>query len=108
MNTSAVVGAVGQHALGVAGQQDALDAGAEPHAGRARRTTELLDEAVVAPAAADGVLGRVERVRRELEQGAGVVVEAAHQAGVEHVRDAEGVEPGAHPVEVGAALAGDR
>ena len=53
------------------------------------RAAHLLDEAVVAPAAADRVLGRVERLAGELEGGASVVVEAAHQAGREDEGDAE-------------------
>ena len=74
-----------EHALGVAREEDALDARAEPDAGRGR-TAELLGEPVVATAAADRVLGRVERVARELERGAGVVVEAADEQRVDHER----------------------
>ena len=47
------------------GQQDPLDAG-RPAGGRRRRPAELLDQAVVAPAAADAGLG-AERVAGELE-----------------------------------------
>ena len=51
------------------------------------RAAELLDEAVVAPAAADAAL-RAERVGGELEDGARVVVEAAHERRVDLVGDA--------------------
>ena len=56
-----------EHALGVAGEQDALDAAAEADAGRGR-AAELLDEAVVAAAAEDGGLGVAEGVALELEE----------------------------------------
>ena len=46
-----------KHALGVTGQQQPLDPDAEPDP-RGGRAPERLDQAVVAPAAADGVLGR--------------------------------------------------
>ena len=75
---------------------------AKPIAGVAR-PAERLDQAVVAAAAADGVLRRLERRGRVLERGAGVVVEAPHQAGVDAVGHAERLEAGLHPVEVGLA-----
>ena len=59
------------------GQQDPLDAGRPADAGR-RRPADLLDQPVVAAAAADAGLG-AERVGGELEHGARVVVEAAHE-----------------------------
>ncbi len=62
-------------------QGDALEAAAPAHAGRGR-AADLLDEPVVAAAAADAAL-RAEAVGLELEGGARVVVEAAHQAEVE-------------------------
>ncbi len=80
-NTSARALGGGHHALGVGRDQQALDADAEPDA-RRRRSAHLLGQPVVASAAADGVLGGVEGVGRELERGARVVVEPAHEAGV--------------------------
>ena len=53
---------------------------AEPDAG-GRRPAEVLDEAIVAAAATDGVLGVVEGVGCELEGRARVVVEATHERG---------------------------
>ena len=52
---------------------------------------ELLDEAVVAPAAADAAL-RAERVARELEDRARVVVQPAHERVVDLVGQLDGVE----------------
>ena len=78
-----------EHALGVAREQDPLDARAEADAGRGR-PTELLGKAVVATAAADRVLRRVERVARELERGARVVVEPADEQRVDDERHADG------------------
>ena len=79
----------GEHALVVARQQGAVDADGEPDA-RRRRPAERLDEAVVPAAAAERVLRRVERAAGELERGAQVVVEAAHEAGLDRVRDGRG------------------
>ena len=67
-----------------------------------------LDEAVVAAAAADGVLRRVERVGRELERGAAVVVEPAHERGVDVERDAERVQAVLHRGEVRRPTSADR
>ena len=58
-------------------QQDPLDARRPAHA-RRRRAADLLDQPVVAPAAADARL-RAEVGGRELEHGARVVVQAAHE-----------------------------
>src|SRR3989304_6300154 len=77
---------------------DALDPGGPADAGRGP-AAELLDQGVVAAAAADGALGAL-LLRLELEHGAGVVVEAAHPAGVDLVGDAEIVEVGAQAREV--------
>ena len=88
-----------EHALGVAGQQDPLDPRAEADATGPGRAAEGLDEAVVATAATDGVLRRVERVGRELEQRVVVVVEPAHQPGLDLERDPEDLQPLLHPVE---------
>ncbi len=93
-------GVDGEHTLGVTGQQQPLDADAEADA-RARRPADGLGQPVVAPTPADGVLRRGERRRRELEGGAGVVVEAAHQTRLEPVGHAELVEAVAHPGQVG-------
>ena len=62
-----------------------------PADARRRRAAEQLDEPVVAPAAADARL-RAEGVAGELEDGAGVVVEAAHQRRVELVARRRRVE----------------
>ncbi len=62
-------------------KSDALEAAAPAHARRGG-AADLLDEPVVAAAAADAAL-RAETVGVELEGGARVVVEAAHQAEVE-------------------------
>ena len=88
-----------EHALVVARQQRAIDAEGEADA-RRRRPAQRLDEAVVAAAATERVLRRVERAAGELERGAQVVVEAAHEPGLDDVRDAEGVEAVAHGGEV--------
>ena len=77
-NTSSADGRRSEHALVVAGQQRAVEAEGEADAGR-RRAAERLDQAVVATAAAEGVLRRVERAALELERGVAVVVEPAHQ-----------------------------
>ena len=63
---------------------------AHPDAGR-RRSVELLDQAVVATAAADTGLS-AERVAGELEHGPRVVVQAADQRRIELVADAGVVE----------------
>ena len=72
------------------GQEDSLDAGS-PADRRGRRTAELLDQAVVATAAADLGLG-AEPLADEREDRPRVVVEAAHQGRVDHVLDAGRVE----------------
>ena len=80
--------------------------GAEPDPGR-RRTADLLDEPVVAPAAADR---RVRVLVRpdELERGARVVVEPAHERRIER-RTARRAGRGApHLVEVRATLVAER
>ena len=58
------------------------------------------DETVVATAAAERVLRRVERAALELERGAAVVVEAADELAVDRERDVEGAQAGLHGVEV--------
>ncbi len=60
---------------------------------------ELLEEAVVATAAADRAL-RAEPVRHPLEHGEVVVVEAAHEARVDAVLEPGGVEDAPHRAEV--------
>ena len=87
-------------------EQQPLDAGAEPDA-RRRRAADLLDEPVVATAAADRRVGVLVRPD-ELEGGARVVVEPAHERRVEDVRHAERVEPRAHLGEVRAAGVAER
>ena len=66
-------------------EQDPLDPGGPAAAGR-RRAAERLDQAVVAPAAADRRRLRVEALGLELEHGARVVVEPADEGAVELVR----------------------
>ncbi len=88
-----------EHALGVAGQQDAVDTEREPDA-VGGRSAEVLGEPVVATTAPDRVLGGVERRGGELEGGAAVVVQPAHQQGRLDVLDAHGIEPADHPFEV--------
>ena len=84
-----------EHALGVTGQQDAVDAECEPDAVRGR-SAHRLGKAVVASAAADRVLRRIERLGRELESGAAVVVQAAHQPRSLLVADLQRVQAGEH------------
>ena len=69
----------GEDTFGVASEEDAVDAQGEADA-RGGGTTEILDQAVVPAAAANGVLGGGEGIGGELERGSGVVVEAAHKA----------------------------
>ena len=68
-----------------------------------RLAAQLRDQAVVAAAGAHRTL-RAELGRQPLENGVRVVVEPAHQARVEHVADAHGVEMPAQPLEVLARL----
>ena len=81
--------------LGLQGEDEAVFADGEADAGSAR-AAEHLAEAVVAAAAEEGVL-RAEAAGwiagggdGELEGGAGVVVEAADEAGIDGVGDAAG------------------
>ena len=87
---------------GRGGQQHALDPG-RPADARRRRPAELLDQAVVASPAPDAALG-AERVARELEHRARVVVEPAHERRVDLVRDVDGVEQRADGREVVAVV----
>ena len=87
-NTSTPVGGRREDALVVAGEQRAVDAEREADA-RRRRAAERLDEPVVAAAATERVLGRVERAALELERGVAVVVEPADELQVDRERDAE-------------------
>src|SRR5207253_587963 len=82
-------------------EQEALDPCSEPDPGR-RWTTDLLDQPVVATAAADRVL-RPDRLVLELESRTRVVVEPANERRHELVAHAVGVEEGAHRGEVLAA-----
>ena len=85
------------------GEGDALEAAAEA-APRRRRSAELLDEPVVAAAAADGVLRRLEGERLELERRARVVVEPAHETGVDVGLEADGAQQAQHALEVLATV----
>ena len=90
---------------GLLQQQDhPLDAHRES-AGRRRLAAELLEESVVAPAAGDGPL-RAEPVGHPFEHGAIVIVEAAHEAGVDGVGDAMVGEQLPQPVEMRARIGG--
>ena len=71
-------------------EDDPFDAGAEADA-RRRLATQQLDQAVVASAGADGALAAF-FLRLELEDGARVVVEPAHQPRVHGVRDLQRIE----------------
>ena len=84
-------------------QQDPLDPG-RPADRRRRRAAELLDQAVVAAAAADLRLG-AEPVADEGEDRPRVVVEAADQGRVDRVGDAGRVEQRPHLGEVLGVLA---
>ena len=75
-------------------EQEPFDAGAEADA-RRRRPADLLDEPVVAAAAADRVL-RADRLVLELERRPRVVVEAADERRGQLVADAVGIEVLAH------------
>ena len=89
-----------EHAFVVAGDQRSVEAQGEADA-VGGRATQRLDQAVVAAAAAQCVLRRVERAALILEGRVPVVVEPAHQLGVDRERDAERGEPGLHRGEVG-------
>ena len=92
---------VGAALLGVLvarGEQDPLHPGGEADAGHVR-AAELLGQQVVAAAAGHAGLG-AERVARELEHRARVVVEAAHERRVDLVLDARRVEHRRDLVEV--------
>ncbi len=92
-----------EHALRVAREQGSLDPDPEADA-RDRGATHLGGETVVPASPADRVLGRVERLRRELERRAGVVVEPAHETRLELERDPECLQTLLHPLEVGRSL----
>ena len=79
-------------------QQHPLDARRPAHA-RGRRAAQLLDQAVVAAAAAERRLG-AEALGLELEHRARVVVEPAHERGVDLVRHPGPVEQRPHLGEV--------
>ena len=83
-------------------QDQPIEPDAEPDA-RRRATAEQLDQAVVAAAAADRLLLALPTADVELERGPRVVVEAAHEARLEAVGDAEGVEVAADRIEVRGA-----
>jgi hypothetical protein len=89
--------------LGVAGDQEPLDARGEPDAW-GRLPAELADETVVATSAEHGRLSVADVGGDELERGVGVVVEAAHEAGRHRVGDAEPVEAVEDPVVVRLGL----
>ena len=86
-------------------QGDALDAGAEAHA-RHLRAAQRCHEAVVPAPSADAALG-AQAIAGELEDGARVVVEPAHQRGVLLVRDAQQPQRLQHPLVVLAGVVGE-
>src|SRR4029079_12053422 len=90
----------------VARDQHALDSDAEPDPG-CGSSTHLLDETVVATAAANSVLRTVERVALEFERGSRVVVESAHEAVLDLEIDTERVQPLLHGLEIGRGLVGE-
>src|SRR4029453_12672023 len=92
-----------EHTFVAARQQRAIDAEREADAGRGW-TAEILDEAVVAAATPERVLGGIERAALELERRAAVIVEPAHEPHVGRVRDREVVEPGPHGREGGSRV----
>ena len=88
---------------GLHGEHDALKAGSEAQAGGGLAARDL-DELVVTAAATDGVL-RAETVGHlDLEDGARVVVQTAHQARVLDIGDVLGVEVALDGLVVGAAV----
>src|SRR2546423_11362736 len=98
---------LGGDAFELAGEHQALEAGAEADRGR-RRAADLLDEIVVAAAAADRRRLRALVRPDELERRARVVVEAAHECRLERVRDSVEVEVLADAREVLRALVAER
>ena len=88
--------------LRLEGQHQPVEAHGKADAGRFG-SAEGFAEAVVAAAAEQGVL-RAEAAVRELEGGAGVVVEAANQAVIERVGNAGRVEGRGDLGEVGARV----
>ena len=97
--TSGVDGPAGRDALLGEGEDDPVEADPEPDAGR-RRTAQQLDEAVIAPAAAERLLLALGARAVELEGGPGVVVEAAHERRLEDRLDPDRREMGLHALEV--------
>ncbi len=90
--------------LCVASEQQPLDADPEPDP-RLWRSAEPFDETVVAAAAPDRVLCRVESFCCELERGPRVVVEPPHEARLHVVLDPERIEARPEPGEVRGAFA---
>src|SRR5207237_236339 len=87
-------------------EQETLDARAEADS-RRWSAADLLDQPVIAAAAADRVL-RADRLVLELEGRARVVVQPTHERRDELVAHAVGVEKAAHLLEVLAALVAER
>ena len=85
------------------GHDEAVFTDGEADAGGGNARAERLREAIVAAAAADGILG-AESAVEDLEGGLGVVIEAADEARADFVGDAANVEEIADTGEVGAAL----
>src|SRR5918994_2634841 len=88
-----------KHAQLVCNDEQPLNAQAEPDAGR-RLAAHLLREIVVSSPTQDRVLGSVEGIADELERGARVVVEAAHETRSKLVSDVELVEAALYLLEV--------
>ena len=92
-----------EHPFVVTGQQRPVDADGKPDP-RCRRPAQCFDEPVVAPASAERVLRARQGAAGVLERRPQVVVEPAHEAGVECVRNSERVESGPDRGEVGGRL----
>ncbi|CAB4719223.1 unannotated protein [freshwater metagenome] len=80
-----------EDALGVTLEQGPVDAEREADA-RGARAAEVLDQTVIATAAANSVLRRLERRTDELERGLAVVVETPHERRTDLVRDGKMVK----------------
>src|SRR4051812_25710640 len=89
----------------VGGHEHPLHAGRPPHSGRVR-AADLLGQVVVAPAAAERVLRRLQRAGLVLEQRPRVVVQPAHEGGVDGVGLARLLQQVLHLGEVLEVLAG--
>ncbi len=102
-NASRRAAGTGTTPSAVAREQQPFDPRAEADRRRGR-TAHLLREPVVAAATSDRVLGRVERVARQLEDGTRVVVEPAHEPRRDLERDPQRLQSFLHAREVRSRL----